>query len=837
MSAVQKDSNSVPSTQLTLCLSYLCKAALLNETTQPGVPEGNASPLRTPAQILQSQYKEVTPALVTKTAAALYLDPSAHPIAQYEVPQLIFPFGINESQFEAVRQAMANQMSMIQGPPGTGKTQTILNIIANFLLQGKTMLVVSGTNSATANIQEKLASPNVGLDFLTAFLGNSQNKESFIQHQSEQYPDISSWQRTKEQKAQIAFSINTLTNTIAQTFAAQKRLAQSKEERRALQLERTYFEKFLSETISPLPLRLRARTRPNALLHLWLQCERCLENNFSLSFWQKCKYLLFHGIGNWSFYRHPLPEIIFSLKQAYYPARLHELDQKIASLETALSDIDLPQLTSQLIEQSMTYLHAQIYDLFHPRLQKKRPLFDKSQFRNQGANVCREYPIILSTTYSARTSLPGHLYDCLIMDEASQVDISSGVMALTTAQRAVIVGDAKQLPNVLSARAVRAHKQLFRCYSLPESYFAGRESFLTSLRLSIPQLPQTLLREHYRCHPSIIRFCNQKFYNDELLIMTEDHGEADVLRLVQTVPGHHEKQHMNQRQIDVLREEVLPSLSQVPTEDIGLIAPYRNQVQQIQKQLTDCHINAANVSTVHKFQGREKGTIILSTTDDIITSFSDDPHLLNVAVSRAKRRLILITSAEEQPGGSNIGDLIAYIRYQGGTWQTSQIRSIFDLLYRSYAAERRQFLASHTKISQFASENLMYGLIENMLQQFPHLPLRAVPHVPLREIFSPYQLSILSAAEQKYIRHGAHTDFLFYHALRKTPLFAVEVDGFHFHQEGTKQHERDRMKDHIFKTLHIPLLRFSASAAIPNASPPPLQPGRVKRATPWRRSP
>lgn len=126
------------------------------------------------------------------------------------------------------------------------------------------------------------------------------------------------------------------------------------------------------------------------------------------------------------------------------------------------------------------------------------------------------------------------------MDEASQVDISSGVMALTTAQRAVIVGDAKQLPNVLSARAVRAHKQLFRCYSLPESYFAGRESFLTSLRLSIPQLPQTLLREHYRCHPSIIRFCNQKFYNDELLIMTEDHGEADVLRLVQTVPGHHE---------------------------------------------------------------------------------------------------------------------------------------------------------------------------------------------------------------------------------------------------------------------------------------------------------
>lgn len=809
MSAVQKDSNSVPSTQLTLCLSYLCKAALLNETTQPGVPEGNTSPLRTPAQILQSQYKEVTPALVAKTAAALYLDPSAHPIAQYEVPQLIFPFGINESQFEAVRQAMANQMSMIQGPPGTGKTQTILNIIANFLLQGKTMLVVSGTNSATANIQEKLASPNIGLDFLTAFLGNSQNKESFIQHQTEQYPDISSWQRTKEQKAQIAFSINTLTNTIAQTFAAQKRLAQSKEERRALQLERTYFEKFLSETISPLPLRLRARTRPNALLRLWLQCERCLENNFSLSFWQKCKYLLFHGIGSWSFYRHPLPEIIFSLKQAYYPARLHELDQEIASLETALSNINLPQLTSQLTEQSMTYLHAQIYDLFHLRLQKKRPLFDKSKFRNQGANVCLEYPIILSTTYSARTSLPGYLYDCLIMDEASQVDISSGVMALTTAQRAVIVGDAKQLPNVLSAQAVRAHEQLFRRYGLPESYFAGRESFLASLCHSVPQLPQTLLREHYRCHPSIIRFCNQKFYNDELLIMTEDHGEADVLRLVQTVPGHHEKQHMNQRQIDVLREEVLPTLSQVPTEDIGLIAPYRNQVQQIQKQLSNCHIVPANVSTVHKFQGREKDTIILSTVDDIITPFSDDPHLLNVAISRAKRRLIVVTSTEAQPTGSNMGDLIAYIRYQGGMLRTSQVRSIFDLLYKQYANERRQFLANHTEISQFASENLMYGLIEELLRQFPELPLRVIPHVPLQEIFSRNQICRLTSTEKGYISRGAHVDFLFYNTFHKMPLFAVEVDGFRFHQKGSRQHERDLMKDHIFATLQMPLLRFS----------------------------
>lgn len=46
---------------------------------------------------------------------------------------IIFPFGANKSQFQAVRNAMNSQISIIEGPPGTGKTQTILNIIANIV--------------------------------------------------------------------------------------------------------------------------------------------------------------------------------------------------------------------------------------------------------------------------------------------------------------------------------------------------------------------------------------------------------------------------------------------------------------------------------------------------------------------------------------------------------------------------------------------------------------------------------------------------------------------------------------------------------------------------------
>ena len=56
---------------------------------------------------------------------------------------------------------MKNQVSIIQGPPGTGKTQTILNIIANLLINNKTVLIVSNNNDATANVYEKLASDRI----------------------------------------------------------------------------------------------------------------------------------------------------------------------------------------------------------------------------------------------------------------------------------------------------------------------------------------------------------------------------------------------------------------------------------------------------------------------------------------------------------------------------------------------------------------------------------------------------------------------------------------------------------------------------------------------------
>ena len=286
-------------------------------------------------------------------------------------------------------------------------------------------------------------------------------------------------------------------------------------------------------------------------------------------------------------------------------------------------------------------------------------------------------------------------FDYVVMDEASQVDVATGMLALSCAKNAVIVGDTKQLSNIVKTQQRKPLETIWNAHKISAEYNFAEYSFLSSLcSLMSERIPQVVLREHYRCHPQIIGFCNQKFYNGDLIVMTDSNGES-ALKLVTTVPGNHQRDHMNQRQIDVICKEILPALDE-PEDEVGIIAPYRNQVAQMKKELGD---TAIEVATVHKFQGREKNDIILSTVDDTITEFSDDPNLLNVAISRAKKQLILVVADQEQPAGSNIADLIGYIRYNNCDVQHSKISSVFDYLYSQYTESRLEYLKRHKRFS------------------------------------------------------------------------------------------------------------------------------------------
>ena len=757
--------------------------------------------------LLKKQYEKLS-FVGEDSVLAAYLHPEKHRVKTYNAGPLIFPFGGNSSQFKAVETALSKQMSVIQGPPGTGKTQTILNIIANLLIRGKTIQVVSNNNSATQNVLEKLASPKYNMGFLVATLGKRENKQAFIDGQTGLYPQMDDWKKSPTGLIALQTKVAELSKEVAEHFAKQERLAVAKQELDALEVEMQYFTQFCEDSKLIKPRKNpRKGLRSEKVLKTMQECEQLSEKDLPFSFWHKLKSSILYGIYEWKFHENDIGSIITYLQSLFYTTKRTELRNEIASLQEALAQVDAKQKMDTLTKQSMEYLKAVLYNRYGGKA--VRPRFVMDAIWKQPFEILKEYPIILSTTFSSRSCLKDASYDYLIMDEASQVDLATGALALASAKNAVIVGDLKQLPNVIPEDQRKLSEAVFQSYRLPQGYNYADNSFLKSICTVIPDVPQTLLREHYRCHPKIIGFCNQKFYQNQLVIMTEDHDESDTLSVFRTVGGHHHRGHINQRQIDVTMNEVLPRLGDTAPEDIGIIAPYRAQVKEFAKATQG---KGVEVDTVHKFQGREKNTIIITTVDDEVTDFSDDPYLLNVAISRAKKKLCLVVSGNEQPADSNIKDLVAYIEYHNFDVVDSELYSVFDLLYQQYTQQRLEFLQKHKQISEYDSENLMYAAISDILQGMPDLPLNVICHQKVRLLIRDYEK--LTEEERRYATHpNTHVDFLIYNRITKTPVLAIEVDGFHYHKEGTRQSERDRMKDEIFAKYGIPLLRLPTNGS------------------------
>ena len=257
----------------------------------------------------------------------------------------------------------------------------------------------------------------------------------------------------------------------------------------------------------------------------------------------------------------------------------------------------------------------------------------------------------------------------------------------------------------------------------------------------------------------------------------------------------------------MIKDEVLPGISELNADDIGIIAPYRDQARLIRES-----VPGIQADTVHKFQGREKAGIIISTTDDQISQFADDPNLLNVAISRAKSRLCIVLSGNELPRGSNIGDLVSYVNYNNFSVTKSRVNSIFDYLYSQYSKQRWKYIAK--RISRYDSENLMYALLKDVLSEERYASLGVVFELPLRELLNREQVECLSEDERNYaLNEWTHVDFMIYSKVTKDPVLAIEVDGYKYHKAGTRQAERDKVKDAILGKCGIRLLRFSTTGS------------------------
>ncbi len=263
-------------------------------------------------------------------------------------------------------------------------------------------------------------------------------------------------------------------------------------------------------------------------------------------------------------------------------------------------------------------------------------------------------------------------FDLALVDEATQLTAPALLGILRFAGRFVLVGDDRQLPPLVRSEEAAAR-------GLKRSLFAR-------LQERWGEAASVALTRQYRMHPAICGFPSAEFYDGRLIA----EGEARTALLVfgSAPTGHYaavlDPTHplvlvdvpegdeapgakASATQAEVTRSIVLAlRRAGVGAGEIGVIAPYRAQVALIRRRLAASGETEVSVDTVDRFQGAERPVMLL-TLGGVAQAhggdaFLADPQRLNVALTRAQRKLILIGNRRRMEAHPLLRRLVNYCR-------------------------------------------------------------------------------------------------------------------------------------------------------------------------------
>ncbi|AIW31807.1 MULTISPECIES: AAA domain-containing protein [Bacillus] len=774
-------------------LNYFSFIAGVKDRTVNGIPS-----------ILEGQIHNLP--LRTESALHAYFTKTSQSFNKEK--KLIYPFGLNLSQIQAVESAFSSQVSVIEGPPGTGKTQTILNIISNIVMQGKNAAIVSSNNSAVANVSEKLMKSDLG--FFLASLGSQVNQKKFFENPPKLPQDFNSWEINMDVEVEMEQILWNNIRSMKELLELQNKQAVIKQQIKDLETEQKYYTKHLEslEAVQPKLLPFYKFTKNKIIDFL---VDEALNHKNRMTLFKQTKYLFYYGLYSPKQIKDQShkEKIITQLQYHFYRLKLEELKSEIKRIEDILEMKNFNDLTEriQLTSKQLFKSYLNKKGNFDRKTHYTQENFKKSKYFS---SFIDQFPIILSTAFSLQKSIPaGFLFDYLIIDEASQLELMPGILALGCAKNVVIVGDRKQLPHIPDTSAELSQFEIESCFNYVKN------SMLDSIiKVYKNRIPITLLKEHYRCEPMIIKFCNEQYYDGKLIPLTKQKSENEPsIVLIKTVKGNHMRfqggKH-NIRELDSLDEDAIKNLVFPESYETGFIAPYREQINHAEQRLPEEILK----DTVHKFQGRECDGIIFSTVLDKKGSkndvqFVDSANLINVAISRAKKRFVLVSDVEVfKKSNKEISELIRYMEYytESSLYHKSKVISVFDLLYKEFSEvliERENKLRKSD--SKYKTERIIASLLRDILSEEKFKKINFKREYRLKDLVN--DTSHLHEDEKQFIKTAARVDFLLHYKMGNEPLGVIEVDGVAYHH-SKDQKRRDRIKNTILDKAGIPILRL-----------------------------
>ena len=413
-----------------------------------------------------------------------------------------------------------------------------------------TVGIVSFGNAAVDNVREKL--DKLGFGHVIGNLGRQEKREEFFAGQARRNTQVVQFLARAPDRPDLAHLAD-LDQRLRGLQRAERSRAEKRQELDAHRLELRHFEDHLNRDELPdlagLPLLRRSGGR---ILDYLAETEMELAGIRPGPLRRIRNYFRYGSVRTLD----PADtNVVLRLQLAYYHKRIAELERDIGRVDDELRRADFEQLSRQHHQLSVQFLRAELAARYR---ESQRATYREDSYRLSRTfnDFIKDYPALLSTCHSLRGSIAdGYLLDYLIIDEASQVNLLLAGLAMSCARHVVVVGDQRQLPPI-PIDAANGHPPPVPAYDCQRNLLASLSELYGA------SLPRTLLCKHYRCDPVIIGFCNKKFYAGELVPFTSS-GAGRPMIVVPTVEGNHMRQHReggrsNQRELDVIVQEVIP---------------------------------------------------------------------------------------------------------------------------------------------------------------------------------------------------------------------------------------------------------------------------------------
>jgi very-short-patch-repair endonuclease/RecA/RadA recombinase len=661
------------------------------------------------------------------------------------------------SQDQAVTSAMSNTLTVVTGPPGTGKSQVIVNLVAAALANNQTVLFASKNNKAVDVVFERLEAVSAGAGAVRAGGTARRNDAATAIAQILSAPRRSvdpvgarnRWNEVARKLDGVYENLRVRARLEGEIESVRVGL----EELLAGAPSETRFDIELDNLGTALDEARRAVEAFSARLWIfgrWRKHENRLKAARS-ALQQLCS-----EVGQpASTIDHILESVSTRPQRSFEPsARFSGVEQVVELIRSVQKkQVTMSSLIADLAAlPPKSAVEDELHSLAAERISASRALVDArweqsrrddpasrtaagelaEQLRNvartgSGARKARgsivpalpAIPVWGVTNLSARTNLPltAGLFDLVVIDEASQCDVASALPLLVRAKRAVVIGDRRQLTHITSLGPGR-ESRIAEAAGLSEEDaidFSYRSRSCFGMAATRVDEDPVFLDMHFRSHPAIIGFSNHFFYEDRLKFCSPYSGSTsdpaiswdDVVGPSRAGPGN--KSRINEVEAETIIErlrEGLPGWRGLSLS-VGVVTPYRAQAEHIRKRITevfdDDTAEQLTVATAHRFQGDERDVILFSTVidsdmSDRQTAFAGDANLVNVALTRARRRLIVVGNMTACLASKNVlAHLARYVsRLEAGGFDSAIEQHLHEaLLARGVVSETGHVVAGH----------------------------------------------------------------------------------------------------------------------------------------------